>query len=144
MDKQINEIGFALFGEKAKRKKDLIARKKSIDSTYDSRKIVLMQTKKNTDYCNHPFSFLTVNCQKLEKYEVRDRAKFDVIYDENSRTYSLYDANGTKVYQSVKNLHLLVGAYKQFTATLSNIIISFGENGTSDIYEIFLKLTNDF
>lgn len=144
LNKQIDELGFALFGEKARAKKDLIARRSRLVDAYSGRKQFLDVTKSNTNFRNYSYTFVTWNRESLGKYEVRDRTVFDVVYDEKRGKYALYDANGTKVCSEVGQLQNVVGAFKQFKATYSNCITSFGNGGASDTYEIFLKLTNDF
>lgn len=144
LKEQISELGFAWFGEKARLKKELNAKSLQIFKSYIDRDDVLEKTKEKTNFVNYPYSFKKYREGNLMKYEVRDRTVFDVIYNEKSGEYDLYDSNGRLVCDDVFWLHKKVGAYKQFKATYSNLIISYGDNGGLDEYEVFLKLTNDF
>ena len=144
LNKQIEDLGFAWFGEKARIKKELTEKRNKVASSYADRWTMLDRTKERTNYTNYLYSFTTYRSENLGKYEVRDRTVFDVIYEESSGKYVLYDSNGTKVCSDVWYLNKTVGAYKQFKATYSNLIISYGDYGASDKYEVFLKLTNDF
>lgn len=144
INKQIEEIGFALFGEKARLKRELKEKSTQLWRSFYEREELLEATKRSTNFSNTSFTYTTYSYENLGKYEVRDRTTFNVIYDETKKVYVLYDSNGTKVSSNVWWLNRQVGAYKQFKATYSNLIISYGDNGAMDKYEVFLKLTNDF
>lgn len=141
---KIETIGFALFGEKARLKKQLKEKSMQIFRSYYDREDVLEATKRKTNFINSVFVYTTRIRENLCKYEVRDRTIFNVIYDDKSGEYALYDLNGIKVASNVWGLSRQVGAYKQFKATYSNYKVFYGDNNDFDRLEVYLKLTNDF
>ena len=140
---KIENIGFALFGEKARLKKQLKEKSLQLFRAYYERENLLEATKRRTNFSSAVFVYSTYSRENLGKYEVRDRTTFDVIYDEKGQEYVLYDLNGQKVSSIVWGLSRQVGAYKQFKATYSNYKVFYSDNGP-DKLEVYLKLTNDF
>lgn len=137
---ELETLGFALWGEKAEKKRQLklkIAEKQRVISQLEP---CLNATKIKYAVNNQSYiHFLFSGWNKYLKMRIKDI--FKVVYNENANRYDVISESGVLVEQLPSEFTTQYGVYREFTARYDNCIVSY-ENNVEHHAQIFLTLTS--
>lgn len=137
---ELETLGFALWGEKAEKKRQLkmkIAEKQRIISQIEP---CLNATRRKYAVNNQSYvHFIFSGWNKYLKMRIKDICK--VVYNENANRYDVISESGVLVEQLPSEFTTQYGVYREFTARYDNCIVSY-ENNIEHHAQIFLTITS--